>query len=380
MTFESIFEEIQANKKNHDEGYFNCIPFSGMSRLERFIPGIEQDTYYLITANSGVGKSKLTRSLFVQNPFSYLKNNPDTDIELSIKYFSLEESRKKIVLTEISKYLFENHQLNISVKELQSRGRYNTLEQSTLDKIKEAAEYVNDFLSKVDIIDNIRNPTGIYKYVRNYAMEIGKYYDKDNKPLTEQEHKDIINSRGEAYKKISYYKKNNPKHYVIILVDHISLLEAESGLTQWQTISKFSSDYCLRFRDKFGFIPVVVQQQASAKEQIEYNYRGESIEEKLEPSLDGLGDNKTTQRDANVIIGLFSPDRYSITEHQGYDITYFRDMYRSITILKDRDGVANKKLSLFFNGATDFFKELPHPEEEEQIQRVYEYISRLRQR
>ena len=377
MNFETVFDEIQANKINHEDGYYNCIPFTGMDRFERFLPGIEQDTYYLITASSGVGKSKLGRSLFVQNPFSYVENNPDSGIELSVKYFSLEESKKKIVLTEISKYLYEKHALVVSIKELQSRGRYNTLASDTLDKIAEASDYVNRFLDKVDIIDSIRNPTGIYKYVRDYAMEIGKYYDENNNPLTEAQHQNIKFGRGDDFKKISYYKKDNPKHYVIVLVDHISLLENENGLTQWQTITKFSSDYCLRFRDKFGFTPVVIQQQASGKEQVEYNYKGDSIEEKLEPSLDGLGDNKTTQRDANVVLGLFAPDRYGIREHNEYDISFFRDRYRSLNLLKDRDGVANKKVPLFFNGATDFFKELPRVDNAAGMQQVKNYVINL---
>jgi len=133
----------------------------------------------------------------------------------------------------------------------------------------------------------------------------------------------------------------------------------------------------LRMRDKFGFIPVNVQQQASAKEQVQYNFKGKSIEEKLEPSLDGLGDNKSTQRDANVVLGLFAPDRYGIEAHNDYDITFFRDRYRSMTILKDRDGISNKKLPLFFNGASDYFKELPKAENTEGLRRVYEYINSL---
>ena len=75
MKFQQIYNEIVANKHNHEEGYYNCIPFSGMERLERHIPGIEQDTYYLLTASSGVGKSKLARSLFIHNPYQYIKNN-----------------------------------------------------------------------------------------------------------------------------------------------------------------------------------------------------------------------------------------------------------------------------------------------------------------
>jgi hypothetical protein len=381
MNFIDIYSEIAQNKENHNQGYFNCIPFMGMERLERLIPGIEQDTYYLLTASSGVGKSKLARYLFIHNPYQYIKTHPESDIQLTIKYFSLEESKKKIILAEISKYLFTKYGLVYSVKQLQSRGRYNTIDVETLEKIKEAEVYVDEFLKTVDIVDSIRNPTGIYKYVRDFALTIGTYYDKNGIPLTPEEVERVKAAKegDQTYKKISYYKKHNPKHYVIILTDHISLLQPEAGLTQWQTMAKYSSDYCLHMRDKFGFIPVNVQQQASAKEQVEYNYKGKSIDEKLEPSLDGLGDNKTTQRDANVVLGLFAPDRYSITEHNGYDVGFFKDKYRSLNLLKDRDGVSNKKLPLFFNGAVDFFKELPRAEDGVGLGKVYEYINQLNQ-
>jgi len=377
MRFEDIYQEVVRNKDNHNEGYYNCIPFMGMERLEKFLPGIEQDTYYLLTASSGVGKSKLARYLFIHNPYQFIKQHPESGIKLTIKYFSLEESKKKIILSEISKYLFTKYNIVVSIKQLQSRGRYNTISPDIIEKIKEAEDYVNEFLETVHIIDSIRNPTGIYKCIRDYALTVGTYYDKNDQPLTEKEIENVRNGVGDDYKKVSYYKKHDPKHYVIVLVDHLSLLQPEEGKTQWQTMSKYSNEYCLHMRDKFGFIPVSVQQQASDKEAVEYNYKGNTIEEKLEPSLDGLGDNKTTQRDANVVLGLFNPDRYGITNHGGYDITFFRDKYRSMSILKDRDGVSNKKLPLFFNGAVDFFKEMPKIDDAEGMRKVYEYVNQL---
>ena len=377
MSFRSVIAEIEQNRQNHQEGYFNCIPFMGMERLEKYLPGVEQDTYYLLTANSGVGKSKLARYLFIHNPYQYLQAHPDTDIKLTIKYFSLEESKKKVILSEISRYLFTKYNISISIKQLQSRGRYNTISTDILEKIKEAEQYVEGFLEVVDIIDSIRNPTGIYKYMRDFALTIGRYYDKDGVELSQQEHDDITLGRGEAYKKISFYRKYHPKHYVIVLTDHIGLLETEDGLSQWETIGLFSSKYCLRFRDKFGFSPVNVQQQASDKEKLQFTHSGKSIEEKLEPSLDGLGDNKTTQRDANVVLGLFAPDRYGITSHIGYDVGFFKDRYRSMSILKDRDGTANKRLPLFFNGASDFFKELPKSNDVSAMAVVYDYVRNL---
>lgn len=377
MNFKDIYSKIVQNKLNHDNGYFNCIPFMGMERLEKYLPGIEQSTYYLIAAASGVGKSKLARYLFIHNPIMFLENNPDSDIQLDILYFSLEESKEKVILAEVSKYLYTQHKLNLSIKQLSSVGRYNVLSTEDLQKVQQSEEHVNNFLKRVKIFDNVRNATGIYKTVRDFALTIGTYYDKNDTPLTPQEVHNVKIGVGESYKKVSYYKTQNPKHYVIVLIDHISLLQPETGETLWQSMSKMSSNYCLHIRDKFGFIPVVVQQLAADKERIEANFSRADLVQKLEPSLDGLGDNKTIARDVNVALGLFAPDRYKITEHNGYDITKFRDRYRSMNIMKSRDGIANKKLPLFFNGAVDFFKELPKVDELEKMGLVYEHINQL---
>ena len=377
MDFKSIYDKLVINKQNHDSGYYNCIPFMGMERLEMYLPGIEQSTYYLLAAASGVGKSKLARYLFIHNPIVFLENNPDSGIELDILYFSLEESKEKILLAEISKYLFTKYGLTLSIKQLASVGRYNVISAADLEKVKEAEAHVKKFLDRVTIYDSVRNATGIYKTVRNFAMTVGTYYDKEGKPLTPTEVMQVTGGVGETYKKVSYYKLHNPKHYVIVMTDHLGLLQPESGETLWQTMGKMSSSYNLHFRDKFGFIPVVVQQLAADKERVDSNFQGKTIEDKLEPTLDSLGDNKTIARDVNVALGLFDPARYKIDNHNGYDITRLKDRYRSMNIMKSRDGIANKKLPLFFNGAVDFFKEMPRTDNIDGMNRVFEYVNQL---
>lgn len=379
--FGNILKKIVDNKCNHNTGYYNCIPFMGMSNLEKYLPGIEHATYYLLAANSGVGKSKLARYLFIHNPITFLEQdlieNPNSDLKLNVIYFSLEESKEKIILSEISKYLYSKYGLSISVKELISVGKYNTISEDVIEKIKEAEDYVNKFLEKVTIHETIRNATGIYKTVRDFALTIGTYYDVNNKKLASIEIENIRKGIGDDYKKVSYYKKHNDKHFVVILIDHISLLQPEQGETLHQTMSKMSSNYCLHFRDKFGFTPVIVQQLASDKEKIETNFQGKTNEEKLEPSLDALGDNKLTSRDVNIAIGLFAPHRYKIEKHNDYNIMKLQDNYRSLNIMKSRDGVSNKKLPLFFDGATDFFKEMPDAKDEVLMNMVYNKINSL---
>ena len=248
-----------------------------------------------------------------------------------------------------------------------------------LEKIKEAEDYVNEFLSVVKIYDNIRNPTGIYKTVRDFAMTIGDYYDKDGNVLDKR----AITAGSEnstEYMKIDRYKTHNPNHYVIVIADHIKLLKTEEKHPTIKAVMDlYSSQYCLHMRDKFGFTVVNVQQQASDKEKLQFTTTGRSIEEKLEPSLDGLGEHKLTAQDCDIALGLFDPARYGIKLHDGYNIEELGNYYRSMSILKNRNGEANIRVPLFFNGASDMFKEMPRLDNDEGMFSVRRFITQLEQ-
>ncbi len=378
MNFSDVYQDILNNKENHNRGYYNCIPFLGLERLEKIVPGIEMASSSLLGSGSGTGKSKLVRFLYIHTPLMYLEQNPLEDIKYNCILFSLEESKKKIILSEISRYLYTKYNKVISIKELQSIGRYNTLSVEDLKLVKEAEEHINKFLEYVDIQDEIRNPTGIFKYCRDFALQIGTYYNKNNVPLSPEEVNNIKNGIGEDYKKIAYYKTHHPRHFVIIIIDHISLIFPEKNESLRDAMGNLSSKYLLRLRDKFGFTPVVVQQFSLAKENVEFNYSGKTIEEKLEPSIDSFSENKTLVRDFNYVYGLYNPSRYGIQQHGSYNISFMRDNYRSLKILKSRDGISDVQVPLFFNGASDVFKECPRIEDEVNLGKMYSYIEKLR--
>lgn len=53
--FDRVYSNLRERRKRLLEGKINCIPW-GLPRFENQLPGIEQGKYYLITANSKVGK------------------------------------------------------------------------------------------------------------------------------------------------------------------------------------------------------------------------------------------------------------------------------------------------------------------------------------
>lgn len=358
---ESVVKGIEEAKNN----LHNCIPL-GFERLEEDLPGLIKENYTIITASSAVGKSKFAIKKYILDPYNWLVNN-ETDLEAHFFVFLLEESKTKFFLTILSNLLATKYNIYLSIKELKSiRREPRMVTPEVLEKINSFDKWFEKFEEKVEVIDNTRNAFGIHKTVREYCMSNGIIV-KEKKIVEGHE------------REVDVYKPRNPNKFTISLVDNINLLHPElitgtkTLMTLHQAMSKHSSEYNLTLRDKFKCTLVDIQQQEAGKEKQEY-YKGQSIESKLEPSLDGLGDNKLTQRNANEVIGLFAPDRYELRNHLGYDITKLGDNYRGLSLLKTRDGEANVKIGLYFNGKITEYRELPEVKEFDKDNSLYNKI------
>lgn len=363
--FDDVFDFISRNKANRDNGGFNSIPF-GLPRLDRHLGGIVRGTQYICTASSGVGKTMLTKFLFVNQPYKFIKDHPELNMKLKILWFAMEESGHEFILSLISTRLKQLYNIDVSPRELSSMAEEN-LDDETHRLVGECREYFKELEECLEVIDNVSNPYGVFKHVRAYAAKHGKFYFKGEVVDIEQ-----------PSTKFDKYVPDDPDEYVIVVGDHIGLLQPEnhpSTSTLHGAMGYFSSEYCRKNITKhYNYVAVLVQQQASDKEKVQFTYKGVSIESKLEPSLDGLGDCKVTQRDAIVVLGLFAPARYGIKEHQKYDITKLKDRYRCLMILKNRFGRPDLRLPLYFEGETNTFEELPKIGTDE-LDQLYQKVS-----
>lgn len=369
MSENSLFSRtlsiIESKRERLLSGKINCIPL-GLPRFENELAGIEQGKSFLITANSKVGKSQIADWLFLYNTIQQVVDN-GLDVRLKIFYFTLEMTAEQKMLSAFSNILYVREGIRIAPKDLRSTKADRILSEEILEIIKKYEPYFKKIEEVVEFIDDIRNPYGIYKLVRNYALDNGKIIYRE------------INNNGQIIKVEDHYEPNDPEEYVFVIVDHISLLTVEKNpdngmpMSLHETIGKLSSDYFVKLRNRFKYIPIAIQQQMSSQESIEnkkYN--------KLKPSLDGLADNKTTQRDFDYIIGLFSPFRHEIPDYLGYDITVFKDNIRFLEILGGREGGGGTICPLYFDGAVNYFKELPLPTDSQAIKNVHEFIKTIR--
>lgn len=346
--YNNLLEKISKNLNKKEAGGFTSIspPFP---RLSEKYPGWVKGTYTIISASSGVGKTKAAKFFAVTSVYNFIKEN--SNIKVKIFYFALEESKEMFWLSIMSTLLYDKYQIKISPQNLLSLGKF-TLSREILDKIESTREVINDMEKYIEVIDNVFNPYGIYKNVRDY-------FDNGNIGYFEK----IKTTEGIFNGDFIY---NNEDQYVFCLTDHISLLVPDQNnkiapqKNLHEAMDYFSKEYCLKQMTKrLKCVVINIQQQSADKEKQEF-FRGQSIEKKLEPSLDGLADNKLCQRDADLVLGLFAPTRYELTTYRGYNISLLKDKYRCLIFLKDRHfGLANNYVHLYFDGATNIMKELP---------------------
>ncbi len=61
-----------------------------------------------------------------------------------------------------------------------------------------------------------------------------------------------------------------------------------------------------------------------------------------------------------------------------YDISFFRDNIRFLEIIGGREGGGGTICPLYFDGAVNYFKELPKPDQNDKIQKVKTLINSIR--
>lgn len=365
MLFDDITSGLEDNKNKREKGEIIAIPFP-FKRFNKFIPGIQRGRYIICTASTKVGKSKFTDFMFVYGVLDWMLNNPNVEIDVKINYFSLEMSKEDKIKEAISYYLYSRKNIILTPDRMDSLYDDYILTDSHLSEIKDLRVIFEFFHSKVDIFDNISNPFGIYKEIRKQAHENGYYVDKNENRLSTEK---IEDGEESEIIKIFSYRSTNSNLYVINIVDHFGLLKPENKHLKSSdplraTIKEFSSNYALKIRDRWKHIIVGIQQQANAQESVD-NFKLN----KLRPSGAGLGDCKDTQRDVDMMLGLFSPIRHELNEWNNYPIDELRDQYRELSVILNRRGNATIT-NLWFNGASNYFEELPRPDDAVNIAKI----------
>jgi hypothetical protein len=344
-SFRRAYLNSKKNKDSIDAGKPVIIPFRSFPKLSQYIPGILKNEQIIVTASTGVGKSRISRKMFIKDPLKFAK---EKQMPVKVILNSLEESPEKVSQTLISEILYRKHGISLNFYEL-SNQTLNSLSDEIMNKYDECVSIAEEIYKDL-IIVNINSATGFYQRCRSELAKLGDYTLKGKRV-----------NEGEQWDTFTYY---DPNQLFINITDTVDKLQAENikGVphNQYQVIKFFSSVYLdSRLRRKCGTTNVLIQQQVNDKEKVETTYKGRTIVEKMKPSLSTLAKCKATQEDATLAFGLFDPKRVGEEEYNGIDLTNPNLNFRSLSILKAREAsIQDKEIPLQCNFLIDEFKEM----------------------
>lgn len=357
----SLIERVLENAKERREKILsekvNCIP-SPFKTFRYDFPGVELGTYYLISGGAKSSKSKITNFLFLFNSILYAYHHPEL-VRLKVFYALLEEKAENITGKFICYllYILSDKKIRIDIKTFKSVDEDRILSHEILELLG-TLEYqsILRFFEEHVIFIPDRNPTGVYHTLEKYAEANGTIHRK----------------RVEGYEKeiFDYYEPNDPDEYVLCIIDHISLISCERSMDLRNSIKKLS-EYLKIVRNKYNYIPVVVQQQNSESLSLEAFKAN-----KIRPTQKGLADSQDPGKDCDVMLGITSPFSWELKEYLKYDITKLRGYCKFLEIVLGRDGESNAILGMYFDGATGYYAPLPKYDNISELNKVYQLIQR----
>lgn len=357
----SLIERVLENAKERREkilsGKVNCIP-SPFKTFRYDFPGVELGTYYLVSGGAKSSKSKITNFLFLFNSILYAYHHPEL-VRLKVFYALLEEKAENITGKFICYllYILSDKKIRIDIKTFKSVDEGRVLSSDILELLG-TLEYqsILKFFEEHVVFIPDRNPTGVYHTLEKYAEANGTIHRK----------------RVEGYEKeiFDYYEPNDPDEYVLCIIDHISLISCERSMDLRNSIKKLS-EYLKIVRNKYNYIPVVVQQQNSESLSLEAFKAN-----KIRPTQKGLADSQDPGKDCDVMLGITSPFSWELKEYLKYDITKLRGYCKFLEIVLGRDGESNAILGMYFDGATGYYAPLPKYDNIPELNKVYQLIQR----
>jgi replicative DNA helicase len=168
------------------------------------------------------------------------------------------------------------------------------------------------------------------------------------------ETKKVVKGKELVFKK---YIPNDPFEIVELIEDHIGLARKEKELITKKDIIDKGSENAITLRNFFGVSKIAISQFNRDMADMDRRRFTE-----LTPQLEDFKNSGNVSEDADMVWTIFNPDRYNLTEYSGIQrIKDFGGRYRSLSILKSRDGGDMIKHDLNFCGENGVFRELPTP-------------------
>ena len=332
----NLIEEFKKGQSGGNKG----LPMGdGLANVSKAVNGVQKGRMYGFAGASKSGKSTVVDYAMVLEPFLYsiLSENKTNTKWI---YFSFELNRiskefdfatfflyhdfgiEKIKLEEGITYTTKNHTSNIiDLSPDYLRGRLQDDNGDTIkvkEEIQEALKvvYENRIIplfgeydaygnqikkGLITFVTNKDNPTGIYKYLLDYARNRGAFVN-DSKTAN----------------RITSYIPNDENEHIIIIVDHMRKILLERGFQMKQAVDKMS-EYLCDIRDwcNYTVVPIIhTNRDITSIDNIRF------AKDELYPTSEHLKDTGNIAEDCDYLFTIFNPndEKYKLEKHFGLSI------------------------------------------------------------
>lgn len=349
------WDRLQKKIERGKSGLNTGIPFDGFTSLSDHIKNIQQGRYDMVFAGTSVGKTAFVNGTYVFGAINFLEKHPDYIHNLEIIYYSLEIPPEEQMAKHIAKLIWEEHGILTSVDEILSIGNEQIPPEveALIGTYQAQMEAIQD---KYIYFKTALSPKSLFRDLISYAEKRGKVVRDNDGNILE-------------------YIPNDPSLITLVVIDHIGLINYSDYSGKKEAID-LASRWLVFFRNMCGFSPVVISQINRGSEQMDRRDN-----ENWMPMLSDIKDSGNTSEDANTVIAVASPFYYGVSTCLGYDITRYKDRYRLIKILKNRNGKRNLLASFLFVGEVGAYYQLPPADEmgtrkPEQLQKLSEWYAK----
>lgn len=229
MIVEELLESIDRGREGKSQGYSLGLP-----KLESIIDGVCKETYYLISAESGVGKSSFMLYSFIYRPL--MEHLDDGNFKVSL--FSLEMSARLILAKLLSTYIFETYNIRLSLKQLLSAKKDYILSDGHYKIVQECIPWMKKVEEIVTIYDKNASANGIYSALLKELEARGRFEETEKRKI---------------------YIPDNPDLIHLAIVDHGARVFATGGNTLKQEMD-LTSKYLYSLKNRCGITPIYIQQ------------------------------------------------------------------------------------------------------------------------
>lgn len=352
---------------------------TGIDALDRAMNGTQRGISVGLAAAPKAGKTTLCDFSFVISPYlQMIELNRLNDIEWIYFSYEIDRVSKEFKFASffmfkdfgVFSYTYKGVQYNMSAEYLKGNqlhklpdGKSEVIPVSTEHEEMLKVIYKNRIVplfgeydrygkkiktGKIDFIEEAENPTGIDKYLKSHARKNGKFVTESYT---------ILNEKGqtEVKTRIIGYTPNNPKKYVIVIMDHIRKPLRERGFTMKENIDK-TLEYTTISRNICKYTHINICHSNRGISNVErLKWAGENIF----PTADDVKDTGNLAEESTILMTLFNPsdEKYNLETHMGVTLAD-NPNYRSIHITESRNTPSPMHIQTNMYGGVNYFETL----------------------